>query len=485
MNELKPVSYLNLPLKKMFRAFALATPFLVLSIGLPAQPEPGKKNMNILFIVSDDLNNHLGTYGHPLVKTPNLDRLAKRGVRFDHAYNQYPLCSPSRVSVLTGLRPDTTGVYDLKTLFRDRIPTVTTLPEFFKQNGYFSARVGKIFHYGVPGQIGTDGQDDPRSWNMVVNPSGRDKKEEHLVSNYTPRRGLGSSLSWLEADGSDDEQTDGMVANETVRLIKENKDKPFFIAAGFYRPHCPYIAPKKYFNLYPLHKIKLPAEQADHIKSIPRQAFFTDPLYWGLNEQQRKEVIRAYYASVTFMDAQVGKLLDAVDESGLSQNTIIVFWSDHGYLLSEHGQWKKQSLFEEAARVPLLIAYPGAKGNGKVSERVVELIDLYPTLAKLCGMHPPQYLAGADLTPLLNDPKLKWERPAYTQVLRYKENVMGRSVRTERWRYTEWGVGVHGAQLYDHKKDPFEYKNLADLPAYTKVREEMRRLLNQNRPDKL
>jgi iduronate 2-sulfatase len=485
MNELKPVSYLNLPLKKMFRAFVLATPFLVLSIGLLAQPKPGKKHMNILFIVSDDLNNHLGTYGHPLVKTPNLDRLSKRAVRFDHAYNQYPLCSPSRVSVLTGLRPDTTGVYDLKTLFRDRIPTVTTLPEFFKQNGYFSARVGKIFHYGVPGEIGTDGQDDPRSWNMVVNPSGRDKKEEHLLTNYTPHRGLGSSLSWLEADGFDDEQTDGMVANETVGLIKENKEKPFFIAVGFYRPHCPYIAPKKYFDLYPLHKIKLPAERPDHIKSIPRHAFFTDPLYWGLNEQQRKEVIRAYYASVTFMDAQVGKLLNAVDESGLSQNTIIVFWSDHGYLLSEHGQWKKQSLFEEAARVPLLIAYPGAKGNGKVSERVVELIDLYPTLAKLCGMHPSQYLAGADLTPLLNDPKSEWERPAYTQVLRYKENVMGRSVRTERWRYTEWGGGVHGAQLYDHKKDPFEYKNLADLPAYTKVREEMRRLLNQNRPDKL
>lgn len=462
----------------------LAAAFLLLSIGLRAQPEAGKK-MNVLFIVSDDLNNHLGTYGHPLVKTPNLDRLAKRGIRFNHAYNQYPLCSPSRVSVLTGLRPDTTGVYDLKTLFRDRIPTVTTLPEFFKQNGYFSARVGKIFHYGVPGQIGTDGQDDPQSWNLVINPLGRDKKEEHLLTNYTPKRGLGSSLSWLEADGSDDEQTDGIVANETVRLIKENKDKPFFIAAGFYRPHCPYIAPKKYFDLYALDKINLPTEPAGHIASIPRPALFTSPLYWGLTPQERKEVIRAYYASVTFMDAQVGKLLDALDESDLSQKTIIVFWSDHGYLLSEHGQWKKQSLFEEAARVPLLIAAPGAKGNGKASERVVELIDLFPTLAVLCRMRPPHYLAGADLTPLLNNPRSRWDRPAYTQVLRYKENIMGRSVRTERWRYTEWGGGVHGAQLYDHKKDPFEYKNLADLPSYTKVRQKTKRLLDQNRSDNL
>jgi iduronate 2-sulfatase len=211
MNELKPVSLLSFSYKKMFRAFASATLFMALSIGLLAQPQPGKKSMNVLFIVTDDLNNHLGTYGHPLVKTPNLDRLAKRGVRFDHAYNQYPLCSPSRVSVLTGLRPDTTGVYDLKTLFRDRIPRVTTLPGFFKQNGYFSARVIKIFHYGVPGQIGTDGQDDPQSWNQVINPSGRDKKEEHLLTNYTPRRGLGISLSWLEADGS--------------RLLDQNQSK--------------------------------------------------------------------------------------------------------------------------------------------------------------------------------------------------------------------------------------------------------------------
>jgi iduronate 2-sulfatase len=444
-----------------------------------------QKKMNVLFIASDDLNNSLSAYGHPLVKTPNLDRLAKRGVVFDRAYNQYPLCSPSRVSVLTGLRPDTTKVYDLQTLFRDNIPTVTTLPELFKNNGYYSARVGKLYHYGVPGQIGTDGQDDPQSWHKVINPAGRDKKEEHLLTNYTPQRGLGSSLSWLEAEGTDDEQTDGMVANEAVRLMKENRDKPFFIAAGFYRPHCPYVAPKKYFDMYPLNEITLPDEPADHFKNIPKSAFFTNPLYWGLNEQQRKEVIRAYYASVSFMDAQVGELLDAVDELGLADNTIIVFWSDHGYLLSEHGQWKKQSLFEEAARVPLVIAAPNAKGNGKVSERVVELLDLYPTLANLCGLQPPPYLHGADLTRLLSNPKAKWLRPAYTQVLRGRENIMGRSVRTERWRYTEWNNGTEGAQLYDHKKDPFEYNNLAGDPAFAKVRAAMKNLLNRDQPDKL
>lgn len=469
----------------VFLSLIFSTALIATTPAACAQDKPGQKEMNVLFIASDDLNTRLSAYGHPLVKTPNLDRLAKRGVQFDRAYNQYPLCSPSRVSLLTGLRPDTTRVYDLKTLFRDNIPTVTTLPEFFKQNGYFSARVGKIYHCGVPGQIGTNGLDDPQSWNQVINPSGRDKKEEDLLINYTPNRGLGSSLSWLEAEGDDDEQTDGMVANEAVRLMKENKDKPFFIAAGFYRPHCPYVAPKKYFDLYPIEKITLPVEPADHLRNIPKPAFFTDPLYWGLNEQQRKEVIRAYYASVSFMDAQVGKLLDAVDELGLADNTIIVFWSDHGYLLSEHGQWKKQSLFEEAARVPLVIAAPNAKGNGKVSKRVVELIDLYPTLANLCGMQPPEYLAGADLTPLLNKPKSKWGRPAYTQVLRPRENIMGRTVRTERWRYTEWNGGDEGAQLYDHKKDPYEYNNLAEHPGSAKVRAELRTLLNQKQKNKL
>jgi uncharacterized sulfatase len=371
-------------------------------------------------------------------------------------------------------------VFDLKTLFRDNIPTATTLPEFFKNNGYFAARVGKIFHYGVPGGIGTDGLDDPQSWHEVVNPSGRDKQEEHLLTNYTPKRGLGSSLSWLEAEGTDEEQTDGIVADETIRLLKEHRDEPFFIAAGFYRPHCPYIAPKKYFDLYPINAITLPVEPPDHFARIPKPALYTDPLYWGLDELQRKEVIRAYYASVTFMDAQVGKLLDAIEALGLMDRTIIVFWSDHGYSLTEHGQWKKQSLFEEVARVPLFIAAPGAKGNGKATNRIVELVDIYPTLVKLCGMQPPSYLAGVDLSPLLDKPHARWDRPAYTQVLR-RDNVMGRSVRTERWRYTEWNpAGGMGAELYDHRQDPNEYINLADDPHYKSVRAKLSAMLLAN-----
>jgi uncharacterized sulfatase len=442
--------------------------------------------MNVLFIASDDLNNHLGAYGHPLVKTPNLDRLARRGRVFERAYTQFPWCSPSRTSLLTGLRPDSTKVYDLTTHFRQNIPHVVTLPQMFRNHGYYVARVGKIYHFGVPGGIGTSGLDDPPSWEKAVNPRGRDKDEEHLLRNLTPQRALGSALAFLAAEGTDEEQTDGKVATETIRLLEENRDKPFFIAAGFYRPHCPYIAPKKYFDLYPLDKINLPNEPPDHLKNVPEAAFWTNPLYWGLKEPERREVIQAYYASITFMDVQVGRLLDALEWLKLADNTIVVFWSDHGYLLSEHGQWMKNSLYEESARVPLIIAAPGVKAKGRATSRVVELLDIYPTLADLCRLPAPGHLEGRSLRPLLDNPQAKWNGAAYTQVGRggVPAKFMGRSVRTERWRYNEWDEGRQGSELYDHAKDPQEYRNLANDPAYARTVEEMKRLLRaaQNAP---
>jgi iduronate 2-sulfatase len=304
----------------------------------------------------------------------------------------------------------------------------------------------------VPGQIGTSGLDDPPSWEKVVNPRGRDKDEESMVRNLTPQRPLGSALSILAAEGTDEEQTDGKVATEAIRLLEENRDKPFFIAAGFYRPHCPFIAPKKYFDLYPLDKITLPNEPPDHFKNVPAPAFWTQPFYWDLTEAQRREAIH---------------------------NTIVVFWSDHGYLLTEHGQWMKQSLFEESARVPFILAAPQMKAQGRASDRTVELLDIYPTLADLCRLPLPAHLAGRSLRPLLDNPQAKWDKPAYTQVARgpADQRFMGRSVRTEKWRYTEWDEGRKGVELYDHVKDPHEYHNLANDPAYAKSREEMRRLL--------
>ena len=270
-------------------------------------PRPPKK-YNVLFIVSDDLNNDMHCYGNPFVKTPNLDRLAAMAVRFDRAYNQYPLRGPSRASFLTGYRPDITRVSDLETFFRTNLPAAITLPQLFKNNGYYSARVGKIFHMGVPNDIGTNGQDDSVSWNERRNPRGRDKTDQPLVTNLTPKRPPGSALAYLIADGADEEQTDGMVATEAIDMMKKHRDSSFFIAVGFFRPHCPYIAPRKYFDMYPQNEVPLPEERENDWDHKPEAAKFTNPLNWGLDKDQRREALRAYYASITFMDAQVGRL---------------------------------------------------------------------------------------------------------------------------------------------------------------------------------
>lgn len=441
----------------------------------------GAEKTNVLFIAVDDLNTSLGCYGHPLVKSPNIDRLATRGVRFEHAYCQFPLCSPSRVSMLTGLRPETTRIFELQTDFRTILPDAMTLPQCFMKSGYFVARVGKIFHYGVPGQIGTSGLDDPKSWDQVVNPRGRDKDEESKVVNYTPRRGLGSAMSFYAADGADDEQTDGKSATEAIRLLKAHQNEPFFLGVGFYRPHTPYVSPKKYFEMYPLDSIKLPTNPADDQDDIPEPAEQIRPLNYGLTDKQCRECTQAYFAAISFMDAQVGRVLDALDRLKLADRTVVVLWGDHGYLLGEHGQWMKQSLFEESARVPLIIAAPAAKGNGQSCPRIVETIDIYPTLADWCGTTPPSNLAGASLRPLLEDPRHTWNRPAFTQVQR--KGFPGRSVRTECWRYTEWDHGQKGTELYDHQNDPREFKNLAGDPKLAPVVAEMHGLIVKTFPD--
>lgn len=437
---------------------------------------------NVLFIAVDDMNNDLGCYGNPQVKSPNIDRIAARGVRFDKAYCQFPLCSPSRSSLMTGLRPDTTRVFDLQYHFRTGLPDVVTLPQMFKNNGYYAARVGKIYHYGNPGQIGTPGLDDPVSWDDAINPRGRDKDEEELLTNYTPKRGLGSALCFLAAEGTDEEQTDGKVAAEAIRLMEQHKDKPFFIAAGFYRPHTPYIAPKKYFDMYPLDKITLPDIPEEHLKGVPKPALAsTNPWpYFGANEQQVRESKRAYYATISFVDAQIGKLLDALDRLKLADNTVVVFWSDHGYHFGEHGLIMKQSLFEESARVPMIFAGPGVTSKNRGCPRTVEFVDIYPTLADLCGLKGPSNLQGTSLRPLLENPNAAWDRPAFTQVQR--GGVPGHAVRTERYRYIEWDGGKEGVQLYDRDQDPRELKNLADDPQFAAVIDTMKAHAKRNWP---
>ncbi len=429
-------------------------------VGPARAPRPAaSRPLNVLMIVSDDLNTDLGSYGAQ-VQTPNIDRLARQGVRFQRAYAQFPWCGPSRASFLTGLRPDTIGVTNLTTHVRDKVPDVVTLPQYFRQNGYFTGRVGKIYHQGVPGDIGTAGPDDPLSWDQAVNPRGRDRDVEDRLVNLTPGIGLGSAMAFLADEGPDEAQTDGKVATEAIRMIEANAGKPFFIAAGFYRPHVPLIAPKKYFDAYSVNQIRTatPSPTPDPWTTAWAPANF------DMTPDQQRQVIQAYRASTSYMDAQVGRILAALDASGQRENTIVVFLSDHGYLLGQHGQWMKNILWEPATHVPLIISAPGRSGNGKTSDRVVELLDLFPTLTSLAGLPGVAANQGKALTPLLDRPSDRsWSKPAFSQI------AGGRSVQTERYRYTEWEGGKRGRELYDLRNDPEEVRNLAADPAQARL----------------
>ncbi len=442
--------------------------FCMATLG-PATAQQPAQRLNVLFIVSDDLNNSLGCYGNPIVKTPNVDRLAARGVRFDRAYVQTALCNPSRVSFLSGLRPDTTGVHDLKTPTRTNLKDHVFLPQCFRNAGYYAAKVGKVYHTG-------DGFEDPASWDVDIREWGKSPKPDQVAQSGSAK-GYRESWQWMKLNIPDAETPDATVARKAVEIMEKTRpaDKPFFMGVGFRRPHVPYSAPAKYFDMYPPEKMRAPDEPLDHLKSIPRAALTYDPKKPDMPPEKTREGIAAYYACITFMDAQLGVLLDALDRNHLWDKTVIVFIGDHGYHLGEHGgMWHKQSNFEESARTPMIIVAPGKKANA-ASPRPVEFLDLYPTLAQLAGLPVPKGLQGVSLVPLLEDPKRAWDRPAFTQIRR--EEFMGRSVRTERWRYVEWDDGKQGVQLYDHDRDPKEYVNLALDPKHAETVQAMKKLL--------
>ncbi len=475
----------------------------LIALALFAAPSLAAEKMNVLFIVSDDLTNTtLSCYGSKVSKSPNIDKLAAKGVKFDRAYCQFPLCNPSRASFLTGLRPDTTKVYENATQFRKNVPGAQSLGQTFQKGGYTVVRVGKLYHYGVPAQIGTNGLDDEPSWQKTINPRGRDKDDEDkdliftLNPNAKASARFGGTLSWHASEGKDEEMTDGKIADETIKLLEANKDKPFFIACGFFRPHTPYVAPKKYFDMYPPEKLELPKVPDKHREAGPAPAFGSAKVEQDkMTDDLRRKALQAYYASTTFMDAQVGRVIEALEKLKLADKTIVVFISDHGYHLGEHGLWQKMSLFENSARVPMIIYDPRSKGNGKASARTVELVDLHATLAELTGLPVPTgrdpkvpACEGKSLKPLLDDPAVKWEKPAITQVSRGTPTAtgepvgknpwfLGYSVRNERYRYTEWDGGKKGVQLFDYDKDPDEMKNLADDPMYADVVKQMKALL--------
>lgn len=466
----------------------------------------GRKN--VLFLIADDLNNLQGCYGDPRAKTPNIDRLAARGVRFDLAYCAYPLCGPSRNSMLTGLYPNSSGILGNSQIFRQTIPSQVSLPQAFRHEGYLAVRLGKLYHYGVPGSIGTDGHDDPASWEIEFNPAGVDRlAEESRIFSVAPGN-YGSALSWYASPSGDLQHTDGMLATEAEWVLERcarRHDRPFFVAVGFFRPHTPYVAPKDpYFGYYPEAKMPVVTGVEQDQVDIPALALASRrPDEQNLSEDLRRKAVQAYYASISFMDAQVGRVIAALDRLGLADNTIIVFTSDHGYHLGEHGLWKKQSLFEESARVPLLIVAPGVAQRGAVAKTPVSHVDVYPTLAELAGVKAPGNLQGQSLVPILQNPAVKGRGWALTEVVRgggggggggkrkaaaEKEGgarkkakaalveeatggeggrVFGYSLRTPRWRYTEWGeAGRNGRELYDHENDAKELTNLAALPAH-------------------
>lgn len=438
---------------------------------------------NVLFVTVDDLNDRMSTYGFDRVQTPNIDRLAGRGVRFDAAYVQYPVCTPSRSSFLTGLYPDQNGVTRNRVHFRDNVPSVTTLPQLFRENGYFTARVGKIYHYDVPTGIGTNGLDDPASWDHRINPRGIDRDDDVLGNMRLIDKStlgtvrVGGVLSWQAIPGGDELHTDAMVADSAIRLLHqehpEKTGRPFFLGVGFYRPHVPFIAPQKYFDMHPLESIELADNPADDRHDIPVAALSDNPKEAEMSRQTEKEAIQAYYASVSFIDVQIGRLLDALDELGLRDDTLVVFLSDHGYTLGEHDLWQKGNLFEESLRTPLIVAAPGRQGNGRVSSSLVEFVDIYPTLAAMTGIAAPEYLPGSSFEPVLDDPSHEirdsalsqaWSRAGRTRENWRDREVMGYSIRTSRYRYTEWSRGKHGVELYDHRNDPRERTNLAGEP---------------------
>lgn len=442
-----------------------------------------EQRINVLFMVADDMNNALGCYGHPIVKTPNLDHLASRGVVFDRAYCQFPLCAPSRASFLSGRRPETTRVLSLTTPTRKYMQDVVMLPELFRQNGYYSADCGKIYHTGPD-------HDDPRSWDFILQESGKKPSATEVIEHHEAAEPRNHSMEWSKLRTPDEKTPDGIVASTAAQMMRDSvaRKQPFFVAAGFRRPHAPYAVPKKYFDLYDPRKLPLP--QTGDPAQLLRASWYELADQPALTEKERREYIAAYYACNTFVDAQVGVLLGTLDRLNLWERTVVVFFGDHGYHTGEHGMWHKMTLFEPATRVPLIICAPGNRGAGKVCRGLTELIDVYPTIAEACGLKAPAGIEGISLMPWLHEPTKAGKPAAYSIVGRNEDRnlshkqptYMGRSVRTERWRYTEWDAGKRGVELYDEQSDPHEMHNLAKDPKQATVIRELKLLLARTEP---
>ncbi len=424
---------------------------------------------NVLFIVIDDLTTTLGCYGHPIVKTPNIDKLANMGVQFNNAYCNFAVCGPSRGSFLTGLRPETINILDNRTPLQPLLGDKITLPYLFKQNGFYTMGLGKIFHGS------RNGHGDAKAWDEYHNFKTTEIGQKGELRNLTD--GELKWCHWQAAEGTDDDQEDGQIAQKAVELIKTKRDKPFFLAVGFKKPHDPFIAPKKYFDMYPLAECNPPVLpegwQPPYAHTLPEETV----VFNKFTDNDKREFLRSYYACSSFMDAQVGRLLEALKESGQLDNTLIVFFGDHGYHLGEQNWWNKVTVFEKGTNAPFIMAGNAVGKKGVQSNAMFEFIDIYPTLAELFHLeNTPDYLEGLSFTSVIKDPALPFRTEVHATTKRGE--MVGRMVKNKDWRYVEWDNGEKGRELYDQKNDPVEYNNLAENPEYSKVIDEMKALLN-------
>ena len=440
--------------------------------------EPAPR-LNVLFIMADDLRTSVGCYGDTQAKTPNIDRLAARGVRFDRAYVQYPVCNPSRTSMLTSTRPEVNGVVHNDVFFRRKLADVVTLPQLFRESGGHAVSYGKIFHAGlVEGEIENPMLDIGKSWDDARMFRPTKKGGEGRRRNLT-----GDVLKWCvvgDMEGDDDDQSDGQTAVQAMDAMQRLGDKPWFIAAGFHRPHDPFVVNKKYAAMFPPGSLKLnrdPADASPLLRHSIGGRNFTDQ-FAKWTDDDRMDFMSHYYAGATQTDAQVGRLMDTMDRLHLWDKTIVVFVGDHGYHLGEHGWWTKFTLFELCCRAPFIVAAPGVKPA--VCRSLVEFLDIYPTVADLCGLKIPATVKGTTLRPLLDDPGKSVHECAITYNVR-NENVTGYSLRTDRWHLIEWNEGREGSELYDRESDAGEYHNLATDPAHVATVEELSTLLHRER----
>ncbi|WP_119080543.1 sulfatase [Chitinophaga alhagiae] len=479
-----PRSYFN-------RSLAIAICILHAFAAFADDKEKDKK-YNVLFIIIDDLRPDLASYGDARAITPHMDRLAQRSVLFKNAYCQQAVCSPSRASILTGLRPDQTGVTDLITHFREKVPDVTTLPQAFKNNGYTAVGVGKIFH-------DTKRTVDPVSWSPVQLAFNGPKGREYFLDRN--KKG-GKADAYEFTDSADASYPDGKVADQAIDLLRrfKNSGEPFFLATGFRKPHLPYCAPRKYWDMY-AHTSFPGVENRNRPAGAPEIAFhqcqelrgYTDiPDEGPLTHEKENDLIRAYYACISFVDAQVGKVLEELNRLGMSEHTIVVLVGDHGYHLGEQNLWCKSTNFELDARVPLMISAPGSAKKGASTDAIVEAVDIYPTLLDLCKIGPASKLSGGSLAPLLRDPASRWDKVAYSQfsrpyraILSKTATHMGYSVRDREWRYTVWynlsNNAIENRELYYLGNGRVEQENLSGTKKYQPVEKKLGALLEAYR----